>query len=401
MARFELVVVGGGMVGMTLIAALAPAMAQGLGITLIDPAVQPQLGLAPSPSFDGRATALSAQALQLFAALNMAQLEQALSDITEIEVSDRGHAGLLDLNAHALGFERFGAVVANADLGALLWQKIQSLPVHWRFNSQVANLAPSQRGQVVTLTDGTVLAADQVILCDGGRSKLHESLGFSLRETPFQAVARVATLTTAKPHRGRAFERFTELGPIALLPFGQASTLVWTVPEKLIGTLPNTPATAIPWLEQRIGQRLGRITGLTDWSEYPLIERQMTTACSHGFLALGNAAATLHPVAGQGFNLAMRGLARTANLINRQYDQDHGLPSFRQFNAVAETIARDQAQTANVSRELIQLFQSSAPLLRWGRGLALNSLDRHATLRQGVALAGMGLLADVPALATT
>jgi 2-octaprenyl-6-methoxyphenol hydroxylase len=394
MARFELVVVGGGMVGMTLIAALAPAIAQGLAVTLIDPAPKPQLNSATSPSFDGRATALSAQALQLFSALNMAQLEQALSDITEIEVSDRGHAGLLDLNAHALGFKRFGAVIANADLGALLWQKIQSLPVHWRFNSQVA-------GHQVTLTDGTVFAADQVILCDGGRSKLHESLGFGLRETSFQAVARVATLTTAKPHQGRAFERFTELGPIALLPFGQASTLVWTVPDKLIGTLPNTPATAIPWLEQRIGQRLGRITGLSDWSEYPLVERQMTTACSHGFLALGNAAATLHPVAGQGFNLAMRGLARTANLINRQYQQNQSLPDFRQFNAVAETIARDQAQTAGVSRELIQLFQSSAPLLRWGRGLALNSLDRHATLRQGVALAGMGLLADVPALATT
>jgi len=398
MARFELVVVGGGMVGMTLIAALQPAIEQGLGVTLIDPAPQPEQHLRTSPSFDGRATALSAQALQVFSALKMANFEQALSNIQEIEVSDRGQAGLLQLHARELGFQRFGAVIANADLGALLWQKIHTLPVHWRFNSQVAKLSPKQNGHSVTLADGTLLHADLVILCDGGRSKLHESLGFSLQEKSFQALARVATLTTAKAHQGRAFERFTELGPIALLPFGQASTLVWTVPQNQIDTLPNSPTSAIPWLEQRFGQRLGRITGLSDWSEYPLIERQMATTCSHGFLALGNAAATLHPVAGQGFNLALRGLARSAKLINSQYNQDRQLPSFSQLNAVADSIAQDQAKTAGVSRELIRLFQSSAPLLRWGRGLGLNSLDRHPSFRQSVALAGMGLLEDVPTL---
>jgi 2-octaprenyl-6-methoxyphenol hydroxylase len=398
MARFELVVVGGGMVGMTLIAALQPAIEQGLGVTLIDPAPQPQQQLITSPSFDGRATALSAQALQVFSALKMAHLEQALSNIQEIEVSDRGQAGFLELHAQKLGFQRFGAVIANADLGALLWQKIQSLPVHWRFNNQVVNLSPQQNGQSVTLANGTLLHADLVILCDGGRSKLHESLGFSLHEKSFKALARVATLTTAKAHQGRAFERFTELGPIALLPFGKASTLVWTVPEALSASLPNSPAATIPWLEQRFGQRLGRITGLSDWSEYPLTERQMPTLCSHGFLALGNAAATLHPVAGQGFNLALRGLARTAKLINGEYAQAGKVPSFRQLNAVAATISRDQANTAGISRELIQLFQSSAALLRLGRGLGLNSLDRHPILRQGVALAGMGLLEDVPAL---
>jgi len=399
MARFELVVVGGGMVGMTLIAALQPAIEQGLGVTLIDPAPQPEQRLTASPSFDGRATALSAQALQVFSALKMANLEQALSNIQDIEVSDRGQAGFLQLQARELGFQRFGAVIANADLGALLWQKIHPLPVQWRFNSQAVKLTPKQNGQSVALADGTLMHADLVILCDGGRSKLHESLGFSLQEKSFQALARVATLTTAQAHRGKAFERFTELGPIALLPFDQASTLVWTVPHDLADALPNSSATAIPWLEQRFGQRLGRITSLSDWSEYPLIERQMATTCSHGFLALGNAAATLHPVAGQGFNLALRGLARSANLINRQYSQDRRLPSFSQLNAVAATIARDQAKTADVSRELIRLFQSPAPLLRWGRGLGLNSLDRHPSLRQGVALAGMGLLENVPVLA--
>jgi len=399
MERYELIIVGGGMAGLTLLSSIRPATNKGLRVALVDPAPKPADFNVGSPSFDDRATALSAHTLQVLENLKIEDLEPSLSSITEIEVSDRGHAGFHQMKAQKQGFSRFGAVIANSTMGSLLWKNVHQLPVAWQFDNQVTAITPQKDGHELHLSHGNSIFAKQIVMCDGGRSGLHKKLGFSTIDYSFDACARVACVKTTQNHNGTAFERFTESGPIALLPFGAYSALVWTVPNNLKNSLPKDRESSINWLNQHFGQRLGRIEDISSWAEYPLIEKQLPTTTAHGFMALGNAAATLHPVAGQGFNLGIRGIARTADLINNVYLADQLLPDFTQFNDMADVIALDQARTVTASRVLINLFASKSPLVQLARGIGLNSLDRHSNFSKGFALAGMGLLENAPTMA--
>ena len=394
MERYELIIVGGGMTGLTLLASIHPAIKQGLSVAIIDPAKLETPVASISPSFDDRATALSAQAIDSLKALEINNLEAALTSIKTIEVSDMGHAGYHTMKPENPTLSRFGGVISNRVFGECLHHHTTDIPAA-RFNDAVVSgIKPTQQGHILSLSTGTEIMADMVILCEGGRSSLADKVGLSLKTHNFDAFARVATVETTLKHEGVAFERFTKFGPIALLPFGEFSTLVWTVPNQYRTELPSTPKTSIPWLNEHFGQRLGQMTKMSSWTEYPLQERLLNSIVGHGIIALGNTAATLHPVAGQGFNLAIRGISRTAALINQQFKESQTTPNFAQLSQLADTILSDQSVTAKLSKELIQVFGSSNPLVQLGRGIGLNSLDRHPALSQLVAYAGMGYLAN-------
>ncbi len=397
MNQFDVVIVGGGMVGLTLLSSLQPSIDQGLKVCLIDPADRPEQKPSKSPSFDDRATALSLLTLQTLESLGVENLNSCISAINEIEVSDQGHAGFHLMNAPGMGFEKCGAVIANQALGSILWAHCHAFPIQWHHGYKVDKIQPIADGHRLTLSNDIPLETKQVILCDGGRSTLAEQLGLSTASYDFNAYARIASIKTSQAHHGKAFERFTKTGPIALLPFGDYSALVWTIPKSQIAQLPDAPADVLQWLNENFGQRLGRLEAISDWVEYPLVEKQLTLPHCHGFLALGNSAATLHPVAGQGFNLAIRGIVRSAALINQHFIAHHQLPSFQLVSNMVQSILSDQTKTRLFSRELIRTYGSSSVPIQLARGIALNSLDRHPTLSHHAALAGMGLLENLGA----
>jgi 2-octaprenyl-6-methoxyphenol hydroxylase len=388
------------MAGFTLLAALKPAIAKGMRVALVDPAPMPEAADLHSPSFDDRATALSEQALSVFETLGVRGLSDMINPILDIEVSDRGHLGFHAMSSESSRFGRYGAVIANHNLGQLLWRHVADLPVQWRFSAQVNKGKLTQAGTVLTLENGKTLSSELCILCEGGRSGLADQFGLAGTHFPFRARARIATVKTSLHHQGKAFERFTGEGPIALLPFGDFSALVWTIPDDLYETVPSEAHNAIDYLNQHFGQRLGKIEHISEWHEYPLAEKSLSQIATHGVLALGNSAATLHPVAGQGFNLAIRGITRAAKRINEQWLKDSQIPTFAQLNELAEEIHEDQRATVRFSRELINVFSSDNPLVQLGRGIGLNSLDRHPQLSKTFALASMGLLAGTPSLSS-
>lgn len=399
MEPYDIAIVGGGMVGFTLACALRPALESGARVVLVDPAPRPVRSTPRSPSFDDRATALSAFSCSAFDRLGLwSRLAPLASDIRWIEVSDRGHAGYQVMDADEFPGYPFGAVVANASLGQVLWQQAETLPnVDWCFEATVARMTARETHQQLELTSGRTLGARQVFLCDGGRSPLSRSLGLRHSLKDYRARARVATLRTEEPHRGRAFERFTEDGPIALLPFGDYSALVWTLPERLhprVATL--TTEQQRDWLDRHFGYRLGRITALGETVEYPLVLRQALEPARHRLLVLGNSAATLHPVAGQGFNLALRSVMRAARAMNRCLATASDPGDYATLKQLAQQIATDQAMTARFSDGLVNAFASNRPLVRLGRNLGLNLLDRHPSLRNAFTLASMGLLQGAP-----
>lgn len=399
MSRFEIVIVGGGMAGLTMAAALNSTCYQYCRVTVVDPAPA-ATNLAPaSPSFDDRSTALAAYTVSALQSLGITSLHKVATAIQSIEVSDQGHLGYHLMTAP--DNEPYGYVIGNKQLGALLWQNVQQKPVNFLHSESVIRINPVPNGHRLTLASGKQLTADLVIVCDGGRSKLSEQLGFSEKSHNFNAIARVASVKTTQHHQGRAFERFTANGPIALLPFGDYSALVWTLPaERYEHFTALSRSEALDELNLEFGQRLGRINDISTWQDYPLAERQLLSLAGHHFLALGNTAATLHPVAGQGFNLAIRGIMRSAQCINQALTTHQRLPSFAQLNELSNTILIDQNVTAGSSKALINIFASKQAALQLGRGAALSVLDRHPSASELFTLASMGWLQNAP-LATS
>ena len=399
MDTFDIAIVGGGMVGLSLALALKPSLEAGKRLVLIDPAPQPGDQTPHSPSFDDRATALADYSCRVLEHLGVwPLLSPHASPIEWIEVSDKGHLGYQALNSQALFNRSFGAVVSNANLGQALWQKARELPaVEWAFGESVERIESHKAQQHLILGGRKVLAARQVFLCDGGRSPLLQQLGIATQQRPYQARAIIASVRTEQPHQGRAYERFTDHGPIALLPFGDHCALVWTYPNRLHKRLiAMTPAQQLDWLNQHFGQRLGRITEISSTQSYPLNLVQAVTPIRHRLMAIGNSAATLHPVAGQGFNLAMRSLMRSAQYCNQCFAEGKEPGAFKGLQQLADTIAADQRQTAFFSDQLVRQFSSTNPLLAAARSLALGSLDRHPLAQKAFALASIGLLQNAP-----
>lgn len=399
MKPFDIAIVGGGLVGLTLVRALQPALEAGARLAVIDPAPTPTNQAPQSPSFDDRATALAAYSCLTLRRLGLGEsLDRCSSPIRWIEVSDKGHAGYQVMASADQPEGAFGQVIGNAALGQILWQGVQSLPgVDWRFGTQVQQIIPGQADSSLSLDSGDTLSARLIILCDGGRSPLTGQLGIEHDLRDYQARAVIATARTEQHHAGRAFERFTDTGPIAMLPFGDYSALVWTVPsrlEKRFQALNERDRLAL--LNQRFGQRLGRITELGPLTGYPLRRRTAKELVRHRLLVLGNAAATLHPVAGQGFNLALRSVMRTAALLNQQLTQGEDAGAIAPLHTLAAAIQTDQAVTASFSDTLVRSFGSERPWLQLGRTLGLNALDRHPRLGRSFALASMGLLQGAP-----
>ncbi|MHA7880420.1 MAG: FAD-dependent monooxygenase [Saccharospirillum sp.] len=399
MPSYDIAIIGAGMVGLSLALALKPSLAAGHRLVLIDPAPQPSDRAPQSPSFDDRATALADYSCRALAELGIwAHLAEHASPIDWIEVSDRGLPGYQVLDSQRLLGQAFGAVVSNANLGQALWQAAQTLPsVDWRFGTRVATVESHTAHQTLVLSDDQTLSARQVFLCDGGRSPLLRKLGIGVRHQPYQAMARIATVRTEQPHQGRAFERFTDQGPIALLPFGEYCALVWTYPERLdkrLSTLSETQQ--LDWLNEAFGQRLGRILQISATQAYPLSLMQAVHPLRHRLMAVGNSATTLHPVAGQGFNLAMRSLMRTARHCNQCLANGDDPGDYQGLQALFAAIEADQRQTALLSDQLVRRFTSTNPLTRLARTLALGSLDRHPLAQQAFALTSMGLVHGAP-----
>ena len=217
MSRFNLAIVGGGLVGASLALALqAGAKERGWKIVLIEPFAP---GDTYQPSYDARSSALSFGARQIYERLGLWQaIARRAEPILQIQVSDRGRFGAARLSALEEGVPALGYVVENAWLGQCLWQDLDKDVVTWRVPAEVKKMQALPDGYRLLLDDETELECDLAVLADGGRSSLREQLGIGVRQRPYNQSALIANITPSEAHCGQAFERFTDEGPMALLP---------------------------------------------------------------------------------------------------------------------------------------------------------------------------------------
>ena len=406
-AATDIAIVGGGLVGASLALALRPlAERQSLKITVLEshPPSHPASELGWQPSFDGRSSALSWGTRLIYENLGLWQeLQPHAYPLTRIHVSDRGFLGSTRLSHQEQGVEALGYVVPNAWLGQQLWQALARSPVEVLAPATVDQVRfpnPEQveiRGQLNARP--LTLKAGLLVVADGGRSGLKQQLGIADQVHDYQQTALVANVRLSRPHQGQAYERFVGQGALALLPLqGQEMALVWTRPGDEAKTLAALPqAEFLARLQADFGKRAGRFQQVGERFAYPLKKIRSREQVRRNLVLLGNAAHYLHPVAGQGYNLAIRGVVSLA--ANLQMAADRAKQQGEVFHpgrleplqAWQEQRLPDQDAVIGFSHNLINLFARESNWLGHGRAAGLIGLNLLGPARRWLARKAMGL----------
>lgn len=204
-------------------------------------------------------------------------------------------------------------------------------------------------------------------------------------------MAVIANIVTQEPHQGRAFERFTPNGPVALLPMSDnRMSLVWCLrPEEAKRVMALPDGEFLERLQNDFGWRLGAMKKVGQRASYPLLLRHRKQNISHRFAIVGNAAQTLHPIAGQGFNLGIRDVASLAEEIVKQSDDVGRYQGLMRFSVRRES---DRQETIWLTSSLVHIFSNDLPAMRIGRNLALATMDNLSTFKQPLLRHTLGIV---------
>ena len=389
MSRVSLAIIGGGLVGASLALALqAGAKARGWKIVLIEPFAP---GHSYQPSYDARSSALSYGARLIYERMGVwPAIAERAEPIKDIHVSDRGRFSTARLSAREEGVPALGYVVENAWLGQCLWKSLDPEVISWRCPAEVIHMQPMDTGYRLTLNDETSLDCDLAVLADGGRSGLREQLGIHVRKRPYDQSALIANITPSQPHEGMAFERFTDEGPMALLPLpDNRCALVWTrlgMDAKRLADVDER--SFLRELQSVFGYRLGTLKQVGARHLYPLTLVESEEQVRPHLAVLGNAAHSLHPIAGQGFNLSLRDAQALADVLLASDKKPGDLATLLSYQ---QHQTPDQQLTIGFSDQVTRLFGSDQTLISLGRNLGLLGLDLMPPAKRWFARQAMGL----------
>jgi 2-polyprenyl-6-methoxyphenol 4-hydroxylase len=367
---FDLLIAGGGMVGLSL-AALLPSS---LRICVVDRFPMPTESTPlPQPSFDGRSTALSFNSMQILKATGVWESIAPIAEpIQSVHVSQREHLGSTLMTAKEKGWEALGCVVENAWLGRSLLELVrQKNNVILACPKQVTKLTPQLdhvKAELLGAEDQIdVVKAKLAVIADGAGSNLCQQLGIGMQTENYHHSAIVANVAIENAHLGVAYERFTQDGPLALLPLStiksqelqaqHRSALIWTLPAaKAEEVLSLDDEEFLGCLQSQFGGRLGRLMKVGKRQSYPLVLSTAKEQIRKHLVVLGNAAHTLHPVAGQGFNLALRDCFALCKAIEWARENDYALGDLGVLSAYEQQQKIDQDMTRWFSDKLPAWF---------------------------------------------
>ncbi len=315
--------------------------------------------------------------------------------INTIHVSDQGHFGMTEMDAKSQELPYLGQVVELADAGKVFYQALKNRQnIQLYCPNKVAQLARNIDSVNVTLDDGKQLTTKLLVAADGAISSCCDMFNISSTSHDFQQTAIIANISTSEPHKGRAFERFTPNGPIALLPMSDnRSSLVWCLPpDEADALLTSSESNFIEALQACFGWRMGEITQVGTRFSYPLLLRQSDKLISHRFAVIGNAAQTLHPIAGQGFNLGLRDVMTLAEEITQAITVTNDSGSNAVLSSYQQRREPDRYATVAMTSSLVHGFSNHSIPFILGRNLGLMAMSAHPHLQAPLIQRALGLV---------
>ena len=396
---YDVLIAGGGLVGASLACALGH---QPIRIGMIDAF---PFGSTAQSSYDDRSVALAYGARRIFEGVGLwPALAAVATPIKKIHISDRGHFGVTRLDASTTGHEALGYVIENRQLGEVFSATIPTL-------ANVDLICPAQLlGITITATDvqarirqGETLrmvTARLIVGADGGQSIVRKFAGIGSTSWDYGQSAVIANITPAVPHHHIAYERFTSDGPLALLPMsGNRCSLVWTLrKEQVSAVLELDDKAFLSRLQHCFGYRLGRFSKAGRRHAYAL-----TLVCAREHVRsrvalIGNAAHTLHPVAGQGFNLGLRDVAVLAEILARAVARGADPGDVSVLRKYQDWRHRDQLSVTAFTDGVARIFSTAFAPLVMARDFGLVAMDIVPPLKRGLLRRTMGLAGTLPRL---
>jgi 2-octaprenyl-6-methoxyphenol hydroxylase len=397
---FDVAIVGGGMVGATLAAALAPLS---LRVALIEAIPH---NAAAQPSFDERTTALSNGSRRILETIGVwPALNSQATPIRKIHVSDQGRFGFARIDAAEQGLAAMGYVVPNRALGLALWSRLANSTGLTVFcPAEVLKVTAGDRAASLDIAQSgqkSRLEAKLIVAADGAKSAVRAALGIDAEVRDYEQTAVITTILPQRFHDNVAYERFTPSGPLALLPLdGGRCTLVLTLTrEAAEAALAWSDAEFIAEVQRRFGFRLGRFLKVGRRVPYPLYLTQSARTSAARAVIIGNAAQGLHPVAGMGFNLGLRDVASVAELIAERAagGGDPGGPDLlSEYDAWRSA---DRGGVIAFTDGLVRMFSSPLSAVSRLRNLGLLAFDLMPPAKSALSRLSTGAGGRVPKLA--
>ncbi len=396
----DVLIVGGGLVGASLALALGKV---GLRVAVVEAHA---FRIDQQPNYDERSIALAQGSQRIFAGLGLwEQLADQVCPIHTIHVSDRGRFGFTRLRREEEGVPALGYVASARVLGNILIRELEQLP-------GVELLAPARlrdfqvpRGEVeaeLEVDGGTVTHRTRLLVAaDGAHSSVRERLGIVTRQRDYGQTAVIANVTPERGHRNVAYERFTDTGPMALLPLlGDHCALVWTVrSQQAEEILALNDTEFLARLQQRFGNRLGRFLKVGQRHAYRLQLLRARESIRPRLALIGNAVHTLHPVAGQGFNLGLRDVAALAEVVIDAQRSGVDIGAAAVLEQYADWRQADQRRVVAFTDSMVRIFSQPLPPVAWLRDAGMLALDLCPPAKRWFGRMTMGRAGRLPRLA--
>ncbi|CAO3372210.1 UbiH/UbiF/VisC/COQ6 family ubiquinone biosynthesis hydroxylase [Azospirillum argentinense] len=394
----DVVVLGGGLAGLSMAAALATA---GVPVVCID---RDSPDRQAGDDFDIRTTAVAYASMKVLEGAGVwKHMEPDAGPILDIRVADQFSPLFVHYDHTELTWDGknqpFGWILDNKDMRRALFARAKELPgLHHLAPAQAVSIERTRAGATVTLADGRVVKARLVVGADGRRSLARESAGIKLRTWAYDQTAIICTIRHSEPHNGVAVEHFLPNGPFAVLPMtGNRSSIVWSEKRSLVDMYLKLPEDQfIDELTRRSGGYLGDIELVTRRDAWPLSVLLAERFIAERVALIGEAAHAIHPIAGQGLNLGLRDVAALAEVIvdAHRLGLDVGSPEvlarfqrWRRFDTVLLAVVCDG---------LVHLFSNNIPPIKLARDVGMAVVNRLPPLKRFFMRHAMGVVGELP-----
>jgi len=376
--HYDVVIVGGGMVGATLAVALAEQST--LNIAIVEAFTPKPITESDKP--DLRVSALTRASENLFKNLTIWQQlnPSRISQFTDMEVWET-QASTLHFDSADIGEPLLGYIVENRHIQQACLARCKQL-------SNISLLCPAKptslSEQSLTLENGQVLTADLIVGADGARSLLRDWANIDTHGWDYQQTAVVCTVTTENPHQQTAWQRFLPEGPLAFLPLSHPNqcSIVWsnsTEEAELLCDLDDDRFTHA--MSKAFGHKLGDVVAISERAQFPLKLRHADHYVETGFALVGDAAHTIHPLAGQGVNIGLLDAATLAEVVLEAHEKGRDIGSLHTLNKYQRRRKGDNLAMQMTMDAFKRVFGSELAPIRWARRFGLQTVSQNSFLK--------------------